>query len=52
MVENIDYNIFCATCWSSGSDIFIDTSIGELVCTHCGLVLPEYVWMNDEIYEK
>ncbi len=52
MVENMDYNIICAECRSSGSDIFIDVCIGELVCTQCGLVLPEFYWWNDEIYEK
>jgi len=52
MVENMDWKIFCAECGCSGSDIFIDVYIGELVCTQCGLVLPDFIWLKDEIYEK
>ncbi len=52
MVDNIDINIKCDWCSNSGSGIYIDITIGELVCKACGIVLPNFIWMKDEIYEK
>ena len=52
MVDNIDCKIFCASCNASGSSIYIDANLGELVCKECGVVLDDYVWWNDEIYEQ
>lgn len=52
MVNNIDISIKCQECSTSGNGIYIDVDIGELVCKKCGLVLPDFIWIKDEIYEK
>jgi transcription initiation factor TFIIIB Brf1 subunit/transcription initiation factor TFIIB len=53
MVDNVDFSIQCNMCWdSSGSSIYIDTHIGELVCKKCGLVLENFIWLDDEIYAR
>lgn len=51
-MDNIDWNIECESCFaSSGSDIFIDTNIGELVCKKCGVVQTKYIWVANNVYE-
>lgn len=49
-MKNSDIRINCF-CGASGSSIYIDTKNGEIVCGDCGLVLDEYFYWNDEIYE-
>ena len=53
MVENYISDIVCDYCFTgSGSDIYIDAQHGEVVCTFCGGVFDNYIYMQGEIYEK
>ena len=55
-MAKIDFEIICECGYdSSGSGsygYYIDREIGEIVCTHCGLVQDNYVFIGEEIYER
>jgi transcription initiation factor TFIIIB Brf1 subunit/transcription initiation factor TFIIB len=50
MVIDSRLNIVCNSCGSSGSSLYIDIKIGEIVCTLCGVVQPQ-IWCRGEVYE-